>query len=142
MQLNRDQWTAPRALPYESVPVPEIEPDGEALVWTLNGLEQDEYHAYRLKASKDADKSATPCPFSAIAVVFAVKDEKGNRIFTTDDITALSRQPAPALDRIWVVFSRLNRLRPSDSEEAGKNSKKASGSDSSSGSQENSAESM
>ena len=137
MYADRSQWIAEQKLPSEKVPIPEIVPGGECLVWQLNGLEKDEFDSYRFAEAAKAKASGQPLSISAIAAVFCVKDETGERLFTTDDVECLSKKSGPALDRIWAAFTKLNKL-GGEQDASQKNSEPASDGDSTTDSQESS----
>jgi len=50
-------------------------------------------------------------------VALSVVDDKGTRIFTDDDVKALGKKSAKALDRVFSVAQRLNGIGESDVEE-------------------------
>ncbi len=55
-------------------------------------------------------------------VVLVACDVTGERIFTVDDVAALERKNAKALDRIFEAGMKLNKLSPADIAELKKNS--------------------
>jgi hypothetical protein len=53
-----------------------------------------------------------------------MRDEKGEQIFSSDDMDALDKKSASALDRVFQVAQRLSGIGQEDIEETVKNSGK------------------
>lgn len=105
MSLGKDDILGAQDRPTERVHVPEW--NGEVLVRTLSGSERD---AFEVVAQKGKDVRASLC---AACIV----DESGERIFSNDDVKALGAKSSVALDRIFWVALRLNKVSESDVEE-------------------------
>ena len=111
--LSRDQILASDDLPKELVPVPEW--GGSVYVRTMTGTERDGVEAASI--GNDWRRG-----FRARLAVATVCDEQGNALFTAADIEALGRKSSAALDRIFEVACRLNKLGAADVNELEKNS--------------------
>lgn len=97
--LLRDAILSNKDLPVKSVEVPEW--GGEVFVRTLTALELEEFTD---AASKDGKQ--VRARFAATAL----SDEAGKRLFTDDDVEALSNKSHSALDRVWKVGAALNGI--------------------------------
>lgn len=98
--LNRDDILAAVDLPRESVAVPEW--GGTVMVKTLTGRERDRFELSCQGATRDNIR--------ATLAALACCDENGVPLFTPADIPALGEKSAAALDRIFDVAARLNRI--------------------------------
>lgn len=114
-------------LPSEEVVVPEW--NTTVFVRSMTGRDRDMFEAKMLKAN-EAGKHLEN--FRARLTVFCAIDEEGKRIFADSDIAALGEKSGRALDRIFEVASRLNKMREVDIEDTRKNSLRAVGDDSTS----------
>ena len=119
MALTKTQILDADDLPLEEVNVPEW--GGSVRVRVMTGTEKDawEQAIYRLKDDKIEVNSEN---FRAMLVARTLSDENGPISFSDEDIKALGRKSSVALDRIYVVAKRLNRITPEDQEELTKNS--------------------
>lgn len=100
------------------VPVPEW--GGEVIVADMGGTARDQFERWCLD---NADGRFVGV--RATLASYAVVGEDGARLFTPDDVAALGEKSAAALDRVYEVASRLNRLSKKDAEELEKNSASA-----------------
>lgn len=114
--LSRDDILNAQDLPTERVAVPEW--GGEVLVRGLTAAERDAFEASIVK--RRGQKTEMDLRnMRARLVAMCVVDEQGNRLFSDQDVEALGRKSASALDRIFEVAQRLSGLRPEDVEELG-----------------------
>jgi hypothetical protein len=74
-----------------------------------------------------ADAVTSKKHIRALLLVRCITDETGKRIFTDDDLSALSSKNWKALDHCYDVAVRLNKLSDDDLETIEKNSEGASG---------------
>ncbi|MEW5248916.1 hypothetical protein [Microbulbifer discodermiae] len=126
--LNREQILGAKDLRYEDVEVPEW--GGSVRVCTLSGSGRDQFEAYCVAAGRNGAGGLDNVRATVVSLV--VVDEKGERLFSKRDVEALGRKSASALDRVFEVAQRLNRLSDKDIEELEENLPKAPGEDSSS----------
>lgn len=99
-------------LKTSTVPVPEW--GGEVIVRMLNGAERDTFDAL-IMASKEGKGLV------AHLVAVATIDEKGERLFTEEDIPALQKKSGAALARVYGAAMKLNRLGAADAKALEKN---------------------
>lgn len=103
---------------FEDVEVPEW--GGVVRVRSLMGAEKDAFEASVL-VTKRVGKRLVQQPsyvnVRAKLVAQCVVDEDGQRLFGDEDIPALGRKSAAALDRIVEVAKRLNRMSEDDLDE-------------------------
>lgn len=117
--LTRDEILQAPDLPVEEVEVPEW--GGVVRVRALSGAERDALEA-SIVEQQGSNVRINLHNMRARLVAMSVVDENGKRIFSDEDIEALGRKNAQALDRIATVAMRLSGLRPQDLQEAVKNS--------------------
>jgi len=103
----------------EEVAVPEW--DGTVLVRGLTGAERDALESNIVQANRDGSTTVDTRNLRARLVALCVVDEDGERIFSDEDVDALGRKSAAALDRVFSVAQRLSGLRAADIEELRKN---------------------
>ena len=115
-------------LKHEDVPVPEW--GGSVRVRTMTGSERDQFEAYCVSAGKQGVGGLDNVRATVLSLVLV--DEQGNRLFSKRDVDALGRKSVAALDRVFAVAQRINRLSDRDIEELEENLPKAPGEDSSS----------
>ncbi len=102
-------------LPLEPVEVPEW---GITLyVKTMTGAERDRWE---LQQAESRRRNRINLRASLVAITAC--DSNGDLVFSPDDVEALGRKSAAALDRIAEVAMRLNHLLPDDLEKLEKNS--------------------
>ena len=112
--LTRDQILGADDLPKEEVPVPEW--GGSVFVRTMPGKERDAWESQLLKGDP-RDRQLNMDNVRARLASLTIVDAEGNRLFDLKDIEALGQKSAAALDRIWEVAQRLNRMSNEDVEE-------------------------
>lgn len=108
--LNRDTILAKTQLPTERVSVPEW--GGDVFVRMLTGGERDYFES----SINDARASGNTNIRARLASM-TVCDESGKRLFSDSDMPAIAQLSAAALDRVFEVSARLNRLRKEDIDE-------------------------
>jgi hypothetical protein len=107
----------------EVVKVPEW--NGEVLVQGLTLAEKDSWADCIIVDGKADMNGAT-----ALLCALCMRDENGERLFSSDDIDALDAKSAQALDRVFQVAQRLSGIGQEEIEETVKNSEKTQTSDS------------
>lgn len=119
--LTRDAILQANDLPYEDVEVPEW--GGVVRVRTLTGKERDTFEESisQVKGKKTELRLAN---VRAKLAARAIVDENGNRLFSDDDISALGKKSAAALDRVFTVARRLSGFTDEDMEELVGNSER------------------
>ena len=106
-------------LRFETVAVPEW--GGSVRVRTLSGAERDAFEATLMKilnGKRVPDMDNLRAKLLAATVV----DEEDKQIFGVQDLVALGRKSAIAIDRIFGVAQRINGMAPDSVEESIKNS--------------------
>jgi hypothetical protein len=115
--LTKEEILGAADLPTETVEVPEW--GGEVIVTLMTGEARDAFETsvYGLDGKQRDFTNATAKLVSATVV-----DEKGRRIFNTpQEVEALGRKSARALNRIATAARRLNAISREDLEEMEKN---------------------
>lgn len=118
--LTRDQILTAQDISREEVRVPEWW-DGTVLVQGLNGEERDALEGSMIKG-KGKNAEVNLANLRAKLVARSIVDEEGNRLFSDNDIPALAKKSAAALDRVYTVAQRLSRITQEDVDELTKNS--------------------
>ena len=121
----RSQILQAEDLPTESVEVPEW--SATVYVRSMSARDRDLFESQMMDL---AEKGRRMENFRARLAVFCCVDEDGKRIFRDGDIAALGEKSGRALDRVFEVASRLNKMTEEAIEEEKKPSLKAVGSDS------------
>lgn len=116
MVLSKEGILGSSDLPRELVKVPEW--GGDVFVGTMTGAERDGFEA---GVNADKESGDTPANVRARLAVIVVRDEAGKRIFSDADAESLGNKSCAALDRVWDVAARINRMRKEDVEAAEKN---------------------
>lgn len=97
----------------EPVEIPEW--GGVVYVKTMSGHERDAFELSQMEGGTPAEKYAD---LRAKMVALTVCDEKGNRLFSVDDVQTLTKKSARALDRVFEVSQRLSRIGVGDIDKA------------------------
>lgn len=116
--LTRDQILAAPDLPTEDVDVPEW--GGGVRVRAMDGAGRDSFDGWLGKCHKEGNTSMEG--IRANLVARCLVDESGNLLFSASDVEVLGRKSGAALDRVYAVATRLNRMRAVDVDDAAKNS--------------------
>ena len=116
--LSRDTILAKNDVQTEEVEVPEW--GGSVLVRGMSGTEREAFEKARTREVPSGNRNArragqTTTEFSrerlrAGLVCACAVDERGNRLFTTEDLPALNDKSAAALERIVDVAMRLSGM--------------------------------
>lgn len=112
--LTRDAILKANDLPKEKVEVPEW--GGFVFVRSMNGLERDIFEQ-SIYDSNGKNKKANLNNIRARLCALTIVDDKGERLFSNDDIDELGKKNAKALDRVFTKARNLNGLNSNDIEE-------------------------
>lgn len=118
--LGRDAILAAQDAVTETIDVPEW--GGAVIVKAMTGEQRDAFESAILKDKNDPAKGVEMRDFRARFVARVVVDDKGTRLFTDEDVKALSRKSARVLDRLYDVGARLAGMRKEDAERLAGNS--------------------
>jgi hypothetical protein len=129
MFLTKEQILAADDLPRESVKVPEWGKGGCVLVKTMTS---DEKNAYEDSVFNKQEGNVSLKQLTAKLCAATMIDEKGELLFSEEDIEALGQKSCKALGRVQSVAQKLNNITDADMKEMEKNSA-AGQSDSSNG---------
>ena len=99
----------------EKLNVPEW--GGEICVKIMTGAERDRWEMQTTALLKNPANINIRASLCAMTIC----DEKGKRLFTDAQVDELGKKSSIALDRVFTVAQRLNRLTNSDLEELEKN---------------------
>ena len=113
--LNRNQILEVKDIKTEIVEVPEW--GGSVLVKLLTGTERDQFEASVIDDKGKFKKDNV----RAKLVLKCAVDEEGKPLFQAADLEAIGAKSAAALDRIFSVAQKLNRMGAQDLEELAKN---------------------
>lgn len=121
--LSRDRVLSQTAVIVERVDVPEW--GGFVYVRVISGKTRDAFEfriASEGAASKKAKKEYNPPNIRARLVSLTACDEKGQLLFSEEDIQKLGELSCAALDRVFSKASEINALSKKDVEDLTKNS--------------------
>lgn len=116
--LNKAQVLGAEDRIFEDVEVPEW--GGVVRVRSLMGAEKDAFEASVLVTKRVGKKLVQQPSYvnvRAKLVARCVVDETGQPLFSDEDVPALGRKSAAALDRVVEVAKRLNRMSEDDLDE-------------------------
>ncbi len=116
--LTREQILEADDLPRELIDVPEWGEGAQVYVATLSSYDKDQFEASILGKNGGQNLVNIRGRLAAATVV----DEKGQRLFDDKDASKLGKKSCAALDRVFDVARRLNRMADEDVEELAKNS--------------------
>lgn len=108
--LTRDEILGVDDRLYEDVPVPEW--GGTVRVRGLQGNERDRWETTLLDKRQQIRENPR-----AKLVQMCIIDDRGQLLFSREDIAALGRKSAAALSRVFEVAQRLSGLDDKDMEE-------------------------
>lgn len=122
--LTREQILQKKGYKIQVVNIPEWE--GDVYVRGLTAGERDQFEESNLIRDKDKKRGLTTydvrvADTRARLVVMAVCDEKGNRLFTDDDIEAVSSLSSAAVSKLYSVAAALSGITDDDLEDLLKN---------------------
>jgi hypothetical protein len=109
--LGREAILAADDIATETVPVPEW--GGAVLVRGISGKERDQFEV-ELIEGKGKNRDVNLRNLRAKLVAKSVVNEAGALLFGAADIDALGNKSAAALQRVYIVASRLAGLSESD----------------------------
>ncbi len=107
--LTRDAILKANDLKFEDVDVPEW--GGVVRVQALTGDDRDEYEMF-LFSSDGSSGGVTKRGIRAYLLALSIVDEKGNRLFSREDVEKLGRKSYKALNRAFSVAQKLSGLLP------------------------------
>lgn len=113
--LTREQILDADDKKTEVVSVPEW--GGEVMVSTMSGAERDRIEAGIIGKNGGKNLVNVRAKFVAPCLV----DESGKLLFTEKDLQKLGNKSVAALDRVFAVAQRLNRITDEDVEDLAKN---------------------
>lgn len=99
----------------EKISIPEW--GGDAFIRTMSGGERDSWEMYAAKQLEKTNNVNLRARLASLTLC----DEKGNRLFKDDQVQALSKKSAKALDRVYEAAIKLNKLSDEDIEALEKN---------------------
>lgn len=116
--LGREAILAADDRQYDDVEVPEW--GGTVRVRGMSGAQRDDYEASIIE-QRGNDRKVNLRNARAKLVARCVVDEDGRTMFTTEDISALGRKSAVALERIFDAARRLSGMTEGDVERLAEN---------------------
>lgn len=111
MLLNREALLKPLARKSENVTLPIR--GGEVTVQAMTAGERALFEASGLDSKGDPIPGRL-CTFRQRLAIATVIDDAGNKMFTADDLPALTEWPAGDLDAVVDTALRLSRMRKED----------------------------
>lgn len=103
----------------ELIEVPEW--GGAVYVKGLTGAERDAFESTIIQ-QKGKSQTVNMRNVRAKLLQLTIVDDKGNRLFSAEDIGALGSKSAKAIERLFEAASRLSGISAADAEELSKNS--------------------
>jgi len=126
MAITKKQALKPRQMPRRVVKVPEWSEDGDEdlLIRQLIGSERDAYEIWRGEMIDAHEKDPTETlAVRAALVSMAACDERGEPLFTRDDVESLAQQSSVVIDRIYDAITVWNCMDRDSQADVRKNSK-------------------
>ena len=108
--LTRGEILKAKDLKFEDVPVPEW--GGTVRVQALTGDDRDEYEMFLFSQNEGDGGGVTKRGIRAYLLALSMVDDKGNRLFSRQDVEALGRKSYKALNRAFQAAQRLSGLLP------------------------------
>lgn len=90
---------------------------GEVIVSTMSGFVRDKFEASLVGKAGGTNTQNIRARLAAACLV----DEKGNLLFTEQEVVKLGNKSSAALDRIFDVAQKMNRIGDREIEELSKN---------------------
>lgn len=134
-KLGRDMLLGRDDSVYETVFVPEWEGGVEVCVRGLTAGERDTYEMSMLRTAGKTQRVVYDDMRAKLIALTVVDSETHEPLFTLDDVPALTKLSARAVQRIYDVALRLSGITEKDQDELVKNSERVRSVVSSSGSQ-------
>jgi hypothetical protein len=116
--LTKQQILDAQDLETKEVEVPEW--GGTVLVKTMTGVERDAFESSVVKG-KGKNTTVNMANIRAKLVAASIVDQDGQRLFDDQDVQALGKKSAAALDRVFGVAQKLSKISQDDVEELAKN---------------------
>lgn len=113
--LTKEQILAAQDQPTKDVAVPEW--GGDVRIRTMSASERDKW-----ESDTYADGKVNTLDFRARFCALCIVDEQGARLFTDEEVSALGRKSAAALQRVFNEAQALNALSNKDVKELEGNS--------------------
>jgi hypothetical protein len=114
--LGRDDILNANDRDIERVHVPEW--GGDVCYRQISGLEREQWEAEAPTRDPKTGKLDGEYGFvRARLLVYALCDEEGTPLFTTEDIMALSQKSAAGLDRVYALVAEMNKVSDADIDE-------------------------
>lgn len=117
-KLTKQQIIEAKDLPLETVHVPEW--GGEVDVRGLSGADRDSFEDETVKFN-GGERVVNVINLRARLCARCMVDEKGERMFSEDEVAELGRKSGAALARVFAAAQRLSGLSPEDVKELEKN---------------------
>jgi hypothetical protein len=117
--LSKEDILGSHDMRIKTVAVPEW--GGSVRLRSLTGAERDTFEATLVK-EVDGKREPDMVNLRAKLLAATIVDEEDRQIFGVQDIAALGKKSAVALDRVFNVAQRLNGMAADSVEEAVKNS--------------------
>ena len=111
MTLSKKDILTADDLKHEVVAVPEW--GGDVNVRGMTGAERDKFES-GIVEQRGKQQSMNMANIRAKLASFTICDDDGKRLFTEQDVQALSQKSAAALQRIFAVAQRLSRIGDDD----------------------------
>lgn len=112
--LKREEILKADDLARELVSVPEW--GGDVYVRGMNGAERDKFEA-SIVETKGKSQVVNMANIRAKLASLTVCDESGQRLFSQEDVQALSQKSAAGLQRVFLVAQRLSGIGEQDVKE-------------------------
>jgi hypothetical protein len=116
--LNRDDILGVDDKVWEDIAVPEW--GGEVRVRGMSGTQRDEYEASIIQQNGN-DRKVNLSNMRAKLVARCLIDEEGRLLFTSEDVRALGRKSARALERVFDKSRELSGMSEEDVEKLAEN---------------------
>ena len=117
--LTKDQILESGDLTITTVDVPEW--GGSVGVRSMTGTDRDAFEASMVTTDAAGNRRPDMTNFRTKLVALTVVDGDGNLMFSAEDMPALGRKSAAALERVFVAAQKLNGLADDSVEVAAKN---------------------
>ena len=102
--LDADSILAANDIELASVEVPEW--GGSVYIRVMSGAERDQWEQLNVKALQRGTAKNVRAGLAALCMC----DHQGKRLFTDDQIEALGKKSAKALDRVFAKIQEVNAL--------------------------------
>jgi len=114
--LTRDQILQADDITKQLVSVPEWGKDAEVYVKGMTGAERDKFESSMI-SMRAKSQEINMTNIRAKLASLTICDAKGKRLFSENDVQALSQKSAAALQRVFEVAQRLSGITDADVEE-------------------------